>query len=114
MHEMSLAMNIVELVCEKARAAEAEKITSIDLEVGDLSGVLADSLAFCFEAAAKSTLAEGALLNINRVAGQGKCLACGNLFVTDSLVSQCPRCGDYVTEIVQGRELRVSSLIVDE
>ena len=114
MHEMSLAINIVELVSEKAQAAGAQKITVIELEVGRLSGLMVEALAFCFEAAARNTPAEGAELLICEIDGQGNCLGCGHSFVVDSLLGQCPECGGYTVETVQGRELKVVSLTVDE
>ncbi|OGQ86553.1 MAG: hydrogenase maturation nickel metallochaperone HypA [Deltaproteobacteria bacterium RIFOXYD12_FULL_56_24] len=114
MHEMSLAVSIVELVSGKARAAGATKVTAIELEVGKLSGLMPEALAFCFEAAARDTLAQGARLEIREVEGGGRCLACGHAFVLDSLLAQCPQCGGYAVETVQGRELQVVSLTIDE
>jgi len=114
MHEMSLAISIVELVSEKAQAAGARKVTAIELEVGRLSGLMAEALAFCFEAAARNTLAEGAELLIREIDGRGNCLACDHSFVVGSLLAQCPECGGYAVEIVQGKELKVVSLTVDE
>jgi len=114
MHEMSLAVNIVELVSGKARDAGARTITAIELEVGKLSGLMPEALAFCFAAAARDTLAEGARLEIREVDGGGRCLDCGHAFVLDSLLAQCPQCEGYAVEIVQGRELQVISLTVDE
>lgn len=111
---MSLAMNIVDLVSAKAKAADACKVNQVDLELGALSGVLADALLFCFEAAAKNTMVEGAVLNIVEREGRGKCLSCGASFSMDSLVANCPECGQYATEVVQGQELRVISFVVDE
>ena len=114
MHEMSLAINIVELVSEKAQAAGAQKVRTIELEVGRLSGLMAEALAFCFEAAARNTLAEGAELLIREIDGRGNCLGCGHFFAVDSLLSQCPQCDGYAVETVQGRELKVVSFTVDE
>lgn len=114
MHEMSLAISIVELVSEKAQAAGAQKITAIELEVGRLSGLMAEALVFCFEAAARNTPAEGAELLICEIDGLGNCLGCGHSFAVDSLLSQCPQCGGYAVETVQGKELRLVSLTVDE
>lgn len=114
MHEMSLAVSIVALVSDKAQAAGAQKVTAIELEVGRLSGLMAEALAFCFEAAARNTLAEGAELLIREVDGRGSCLACGHSFAVNSLLAQCPQCGGYAVETVQGRELKVVSLTVDE
>jgi Zn finger protein HypA/HybF involved in hydrogenase expression len=49
MHEMSLAINIVEIACQTAKQNGAEEITSIEIDVGQLAGVLEDSLSFCFK-----------------------------------------------------------------
>lgn len=114
MHEMSLAINIVALVADKAQAAGARKVTAVELEVGRLSGLMAEALAFCFEAAARNTPAEGAELLIRELDGRGNCPACSHSFVVDSLLAQCPQCGGYAVDIVQGRELKVVSLTVDE
>lgn len=114
MHEMSLAINIVELVSAKAQEAGGQKITSVELEAGKLSGVMAEALAFCFEAAARNTPAEGARLVVHEVEGRGNCLGCGHAFALDSLLAQCPQCGGYAVETMQGRELKVVSLTVDE
>ena len=114
MHEMSLAISIVELVSEKAQAAGARKVTAIELEVGKLSGLMVEGLAFCFEAVARNTLAEGAELLIRELDGRGNCLTCGSSFTVDSLLAQCPQCGGYAVETVQGRELKVLSLTIDE
>ncbi len=114
MHEMSLAISIVELVSDKAQAAGAQKVTVVELEVGRLSGLLVESLVFCFEAAARNTPAEGAELLIRELDGRGSCQVCGHSFVVDSLLAQCPECGGYVVETVQGKELKVVALTIDE
>ena len=114
MHEMSLAISIVELVSDQAQAAGARKVTTIELEVGRLSGLMAEALAFCFEAAARNTVAEGAELLIREIDGRGNCQTCGHSFVVDSLLAQCPQCEGYAVDTVQGRELKIVSLTVDE
>lgn len=107
-------MNIVELVSAKAQAAGGQKITAVEIEAGRLSGVTVEALAFCFEAAARNTPAEGARLVVREVEGRGVCLSCGQAFALDSLLAQCPQCEGYAVETVQGRELRVISLTIDE
>ena len=114
MHEMSLAINIVELVSEKAQAAGGQRVTSVELEVGKLSGLMVEALLFCFDAAARNTPVEGAELLICEIDGLGNCLGCGYSFAVDSLLSQCQECGGYTVETVQGRELKVISFTVDE
>ena len=51
MHEMSLAVAVVDQVETVARSRGAVGVSSIELEVGELAGVVADALAFCFELA---------------------------------------------------------------
>ncbi len=114
MHEMSLAINIVELVSAKAQAAGGQRVTSVELEAGKLSGVMIEALVFCFEAATCNTPAEGARLEVREVEGRGRCLGCGHAFALDSLLAQCPQCGGYAVEIVQGKELKVVALTIDE
>ncbi|MBA3003853.1 MAG: hydrogenase maturation nickel metallochaperone HypA [Desulfurivibrio sp.] len=114
MHEMSLAVNIVELVSEKAQSAGGMKVTSVELEAGKLSGVMVEALVFCFDAASRNTPVEGARLEVREVDGLGNCLGCGYSFALDSLLGQCPQCDSYGVETVQGRELKVVSFTIDE
>lgn len=114
MHEMSLAISIVELICEKALETGAERITAIELEVGRLSGFMPEALVFCFAAAAQGTPAAGASLEIREVEGLGRCLDCGREFAVSVLPAQCQGCAGYAVEVARGRELKVVSLTVDE
>jgi len=114
MHEMSLAMSIVDLACDRARGAGARKIEEVELEIGSLSGVLAEALIFCFAAAAVDTPAAGAHLRMREIKARARCLACGRDFPAASLVEPCPDCGGYATELIRGRELSVVSLTVDD
>ncbi len=111
---MSLAINIVELVSEKAQAAGGQKVTTVELEAGTLSGVMVEALGFCFDAAARNTPAEGARLVVREIEARGACMGCGHTFVLESLLAQCPQCGGYAVETLQGRELKVVSLTIDE
>jgi hydrogenase nickel incorporation protein HypA/HybF len=114
MHEMSIAMNIIELASEAARKEEARWISSIELEVGTLAGVMIESLEFCFEAAARDTLAEGAELKIVSIPAQGRCYDCDTIATLTSLTSQCPDCGASLLHITDGKELKIKAITIDE
>ncbi len=113
MHEMSLALNIVEIACKTAEKNNANKINSIEIEVGKLAGVLEDSLSFCFQAVRKNTPAENAEMNIISIIGKGHCSECDNTFETESFFTLCPKCGGFAVEIIQGKELKIKSIKVD-
>ena len=113
MHEMSIAMNIVEIACKEAEKDGALEITVIELDVGSLSGAMLDSLTFCYDAACKDTLAEDSVLRINEIPAMASCKKCNETFGIDSFMALCPRCDSYEIDITQGRELRLKAINVN-
>jgi hydrogenase nickel incorporation protein HypA/HybF len=107
MHEMSITMNVIE-ICEGH--AGGRRVSEVVLQVGELSGVVPESVEFCFEACSKGTLLEGARLNLEIVPGIGNCTACSKELPIASLFDPCPDCGAFGLEIVSGQELRVKEL----
>ncbi|OGR05923.1 MAG: hydrogenase maturation nickel metallochaperone HypA [Deltaproteobacteria bacterium RIFOXYD12_FULL_50_9] len=114
MHEMSLAMSIVEIASNAARSQGGKIINHVEVEVGSLAGVMEEALSFCFAAAAQDSIAAGATLKIIPVAAKARCADCGEIQPIDSFFDNCPRCQGHQLEIIQGRELHVLSIIVDE
>ena len=113
MHEMSIAMNVVEIVTDTAKKNKAKKINLIELDVGALSGIIPDALEFCFESACKGTIAENSELKLNLIKADAECENCSNKFKTAEMVSKCPKCGEMVFQISGGRELKVRAINVD-
>ncbi len=113
MHEMTIAMNIVDIICQKANDEKAHKINSVELEIGDLSGIMIDSLKFCFEAACKNTIANGAELNINEIEAMAFCKSCKKNFIIESDFSPCPTCNNFNYELLKGKELSIKSFNID-
>lgn len=107
-------MNIVNIACKEAEKESAPSISLIELDVGKLAGIMVDSLQFCYESACKGTLAEGSELQVNELEGQAKCLKCGNIFTIDSFMAICPKCDAYEIEIIQGKELKLKAISINE
>lgn len=112
MHEMSIAVSLIEIAEKQANAAGSTKINRLDVEIGSLAGVEIDALEFCYESARKGTLCAEAELVVERIAGLGRCNACETEAEVDFFVALCPACSGAL-EIVRGRELRLRSLNVD-
>ena len=112
MHELSIAMNIVEIACEQAKLNNLFAIDEIEIEVGELSGVEIDALKFVMEIAKKETILENSRTIFTLIPGLARCLICSKEFMTDSFFSQCPECKRFNFQIIQGQELRVKSLNV--
>ncbi len=61
MHELGITRNIVAIVAEAAKGRPVRRVT---LEIGKLSGVMSEAIAFCFDVVAQGTPLEGAALEI--------------------------------------------------
>jgi hydrogenase nickel incorporation protein HypA/HybF len=106
MHELSIACSIVEIVAE---AAQGRKVHRVTVEIGELAGVMAESIAFWFPEVAKGTEAETASLEIQEVAAVARCEACGAEFPTPSMATVCS-CGSYRFKRLKGEELNVKRI----
>ena len=110
MHEMSITQSVVEL-CEEH--AQGRRVLAVALQIGALSGVVPDSIEFCFEACSKGTLLDGARLEIELIAGEGRCAQCGKVNPVETLFDPCPSCGAFGLELVAGEELRVKEIEIE-
>lgn len=113
MHEMSLAEGVVQIIEDAARTQGFSRVKRVFLEIGWLSSVEPDAMAFCFEAVARGTLAEGAVLEVIDVPGAGQCLSCGKTVEIGAVFDPCPECGGYPVHPTAGTEMRVRELEVD-
>lgn len=115
MHEMSIAQNISDLVRKEIdRIQGVEAVTKIRLKVGMLSGVVPDSLSFCFGFVTEGTPLERASLEIDEIPVRAKCRGCGAAFTLEQPLFICPRCGSSDLAILAGQELVVESIEVEE
>ncbi len=113
MHELSIAANIVEIAEEYAQKNNASVINEIEIDVGELSGVVIEALEFAMDSIIKNTILENSKILINHITGLAKCLECRHEFPVSSLYENCPHCNEFNLEIIKGDELRVKSLIVE-
>jgi len=112
MHELGIMQNIVDTVQDYARKNNVSKVVKVMLEVGQVSGVVPESLEFCFEVCTKQTMLEGALLEIERIVAVGKCKTCEEGFDLLTHSFSCPKCGGTDWEMISGRELIIKELEV--
>lgn len=113
MHELSITKHILDIVSQHAQRADAERVTAVNLVVGELTGFVDDSIQFYFDMLSPDTLAEGARLSIRRVPARVRCLNCGEEFRPEGYSWLCPRCEAVGGEIVTGRELLVESIEIE-
>lgn len=115
MHELSIASSIVEAVTESAAAYPGSRVKEVRLRVGALASIVEDSLQFCWELATEGTPLEGSLLVVNRLPVIVHCAACNNDSQLDGVQSfRCAHCGEIAADFLQGRELEIESIEIDE
>ena len=114
MHELSIAQGIVDIVGQYVPRERHETVRVVRIRVGDLAGVVPDSLAFCFTAVTAGTPMAGTLLEIEHVPYTIRCTDCANESTTEPGLAICPVCGSRTTTIVAGTELQVMTIDVDE
>jgi hydrogenase nickel incorporation protein HypA/HybF len=114
LHELSIAQNIGEIIRQTPAANRKRKVVAVNLRIGDLSGVVPDSLDFCFTAITAGTPLEGARLNFERVPVRAVCSNCRTAFAVRDLVFRCPTCASGELELTSGRELLVSAIEIEE
>jgi hydrogenase nickel incorporation protein HypA/HybF len=113
MHELSIALSLVDVACEEMSRLGPVRVNAVHLRLGALSGVVRDALLFSFEAAAAGTMLEGARLEIQDVPVTVWCRVCA---AERSLVRvayrRCPVCDTMAPEVLRGEELELIGLEV--
>jgi hydrogenase nickel incorporation protein HypA/HybF len=69
MHELSIAMSIVEVASEEAQRQGGVRVESVHLKLGALSGVVKDALLFSWDLACEDSPIAGAKLEIEEARG---------------------------------------------
>mgnify|MGYP001820944550 CR=1 FL=1 len=110
MHEMSIALSIVKIAEDEARKARVHGFSAIDIEIGTLAGIEFDALDFVWEAAVQETVLEKAEKRIIKIPAKALCADCNTEYSLSFIYDNCPSCGSYLKNILQGKELRVKSL----
>lgn len=108
MHELGIAMEIAEVAVERAGDA---RICKIVVEVGKLTAVLPDALAFAWDAAIEGSTLEGCALEIVQIDGRGRCTKCGTEQEMTMVFGRCA-CGTTDMQLIAGEELKIRHLEV--
>ncbi len=111
MHELSIAESIIQVA---ERHAAGRRVTKVQVKVGHLRQVVPSALAFSFELVAQGTPIEGAQLEMEEVPATGSCQGCGEKSRLESFPLQCKVCGGFDLELLEGEELYVESLELEE
>jgi len=113
MHELSITQKIFDIVVEQAEKEDAIAVKKINLVIGEMTGIVSDSVEFYFGFLSKGTIAEDAELVVRTIPTRAKCRNCGKTFQLGQFEWVCPGCGANNMEIIEGKELFIESIEVD-
>jgi hydrogenase nickel incorporation protein HypA/HybF len=114
MHELAVAQSIVDTVSAALKSRPTGRITTIRLRIGRLTDIAPEALQFGFTALTRDTkLAETSLI-IDSVPIMAVCRACEHTFAVEDFRFVCPRCRAHTTDMVQGDELEIESMDIED
>jgi hydrogenase nickel incorporation protein HypA/HybF len=111
MHELSIAEALVASV---ERHAAGRRVTRVEVRVGHLRQVVPGALALAFELVARETIADGADLELEQIPAVGRCRACAAQTELDGFPLVCRACGSWDLALIQGEELELHALELDD
>jgi hydrogenase nickel incorporation protein HypA/HybF len=114
MHELAIAQSIVDAVEIKATECKAVHVKGVRLKIGEASGIVADSLTFCFEMLTNlDPVLAGAQLAIDRVPHRARCRHCAQEFAVANYIVCCPTCQEWSNEVISGTELQLLDMEIE-
>jgi hydrogenase nickel incorporation protein HypA/HybF len=122
MHELGMAMEIVDVVSKSLEGRRVKAVKEIEIEMGELHRISPEQMQQAFEMASKDTIAEGATLKVKIKKGNVKCLSCGFEGAVEVEMEHdhdhpahlhCPECSGASLDILEGNEITVRNIEAD-
>jgi hydrogenase nickel incorporation protein HypA/HybF len=115
MHELSIALSILDIATQEAKRRGCLRISAIHVQLGPLAGVVKEALLSAFDLAREVSSAADARLVIDETPIVVYCKRCAAEQPIASIQDFCcPKCGTYSAHVVSGRELDIVALEIDE
>ena len=123
MHEGTIARSVLNTVLGVAHRNEAERVMSVELEVGEICLVNTNQLIDIIKILAHDTIAQDMKFSVNEVKTKIRCRDCsysGGISYEkpdanwhyELPVFSCIRCHSSNTEVLAGREMKVKTIDV--
>ena len=113
MHELAICQALIEQVERVARDHEAQRVVSVVVSVGPLSGVEPKLLEHAYPLAASGTVAESATLVVELEPVRVRCRSCRA--ETDALPNRllCGACSDWQVDVTSGEQMLLKRVEIE-
>ena len=113
MHELGIVMQMIDQVEQVAEENGVAEVLKVNLEIGEVSGIVPELFTDCFAWAKKKTKhLQNAELDMIILEGVSYCRDCKATYQTTKYAKQCPHCGSYNTYLVTGNEISIRDIQV--
>jgi hydrogenase nickel incorporation protein HypA/HybF len=113
MHELAVTENLLNIALRHATQANAVRVTSLHLVIGQLASIVDDSIQFYWDMISAGTICEGAQLTFERRPTVLKCLDCDQTYTLNGELIDCPNCHSAHIKVVAGEEFYLDSIEVE-
>ncbi len=114
MHEISVCQSILKTIETEMDNSDLSTVREIHLKVGILSNIDAELLKHVFTFVKLDSLFNDAELYVEVVDILAKCDSCENIFTVKNYKFVCPACDEPVINILEGKELLIHKIILEE
>lgn len=110
MHELSVVLEIFELVEEIMNEQGLKEVSTVEVEVGELSGILPDYFKECWNAARMGSIFSNTKLKLDYKPAMARC-SCGAVYEMNRHSRICPECSKTDYTVISGREFMVNQIV---
>ena len=113
MHELGIVFYIVKDVKQVAEENHVEHVSSVVMDIGEVSTVVPHLLTDCWRwAADKEDILRGCEMKVNTIPAVTLCGDCNKEYETVKFGKTCPYCNSKNTWLLQGNEVEINSIVV--
>jgi hydrogenase nickel incorporation protein HypA/HybF len=114
MHELGIVFYIIRDVKETAEENGVAHVSTVVMNIGEVSTVIPEYLTDCWRwAADKEELLKGCELRCDIIPAVTRCEDCGAEYGTVAHGKTCPRCGSNHTFLLRGNEVEIKEIVVN-
>jgi hydrogenase nickel incorporation protein HypA/HybF len=115
MHELGVVFYVIKDVKSVAEENHVKRISTVTVELGEVSAVIPEYLEDCWNwARKKEPVMEDAELKIERLDAVSYCEDCGREYPTVEFAKICPYCGSEHTFLLRGNEFNIKEIEVED
>ena len=111
-HELAITEELLKLVLKYAEENDAQRVVSINLQVGELRDFTEEWMQRYFDYLSHGTMAEGGKIVLKTIPVEMECNKCQAAFGADIKQAEinCPECGSTGCRLAAGNEFIIESI----